>query len=78
MSVNLLGSPWDTGSKDCVLNSSFGTNPGKSSKTFGDLQEQEASGLTPGMGTKMNIHTQLRGLGFLLAVLLSTPPPLKR
>lgn len=49
--------------KDCVLNSSFGTNPGKSSiKTFGDLQEQEASG-SPGMGTKW-IFTQLRGWAY--------------
>lgn len=55
LSINLLRSPWDTGSKDGVLTSSFGTNPGKSSKTCGDLQGQEASGLTPRDGDTMDI-----------------------
>lgn len=65
---------WDAGSKDCVLNSSFGTNPGKSSKTFGDLQEQEASGLTQGWGQNGYSHSA-PGLGLLLTVLFSIPPP---
>lgn len=61
VSVNLLGSPWDTGSKGGVLTSSFGTNPGRSSKTCGDLQGQEASGLSPRDGDTMDVHDQRRG-----------------
>lgn len=61
LSADLLGSPWDAGSKDCILNSSFGTNPGKSSKSLGDLQAQEVSGPPQGRGPDGQSHPLRQG-----------------
>lgn len=63
------------GSNDCVLNSSFGTNPGEGSKTFGDWKEQEASGPTRGMEHSGYSHPVQGGLGLLVTVPFSTQPP---
>lgn len=72
LSVNSLGSPCDTGSKDCVLSSSFGTNPGKEVKAVVISKQRKHLALPQRMGQSRHSYSTLE-LGLELLLLCTRP-----